>query len=186
MFLIIRPLRRGGPAEHLLERLAPFVLVERPAYPVEAAVVALLDGHGVRDDFHNPRFGDAAVERLAERDVHVSGAVGMVEDDEGRGFADDERRFEDSGGFFHGIAGVHRAVFRHVVLEQPAEGPLAHLVETAGGGRRYEKDVSHALKDRYLLRVVNRFLGVFSNFIFYHTIIANLSTICRQDVFWVV
>jgi hypothetical protein len=46
--------------------------------------------------------------------------------------------------------------------------------------------VSHALKDRYLLRVVNRFLGVFSNFIFYHTIIANLSTICRQDVFWVV
>ena len=126
------------------------------------------------------------MEGLAERQVHVRGAVGMVEDDEGRGFADDERRFENSGGFFHGIAGVHRAVFRHVVLEQPAEGPLAHLVETAGGGRRYEKDVSHALKDRYLLRVVKRFLGVFSNFIFYHTIIANLSTICRQDVFGVV
>ena len=157
----VRPLRGGGLPEHLFERLAPFVFVERPADPVERVVGIHLDGHGIRHDFDNPRFGDAAVEPLAELDVHVGGAVSMVEDDEGRGFADDECRFEDAGRFFDGIAGVHRAVFRHVVLQKPTESPLAHPVKASRGRRRNEENVSHGLKDRYLSGVVNRFFALF-------------------------
>ena len=157
----VRPLRGGGLAEYLFERFAPFVFVERAADPVEAVVGVSLDGHGIGYYFDNPRFGDAAVEPLAELDVHFGGAVSVVENDEGRGFAYDKGRFEDAGGFFDGIAGIHRAIFSHVVFQKPTESPLAHPVKASRGRRRNEENVSHGLKDRYLSGVVNRFFALF-------------------------
>ena len=145
-----RPLRGRCLAQHLFERVAPFVFVERSADPVEAVVDVLLDRHGIRDDFHDPRFGDAAVEPLAELEVHFGGAVGVVEDDERRGLANDEGRLQDAGGLFHGIARVHGAVLGHVVFQEPPKSPLAHAVEATRGRWRYEEYVSHGLKDRYL------------------------------------
>ena len=61
----------------------------------------------------------------------MSGPVGVVEHDERGRLAFDEGGFQNVLRVFDGIAGVHRGVVGHVVLQQPAESPLTHLVQAA-------------------------------------------------------
>ena len=98
------------------------------------------------------------MQKLAELDVLFAWPVGMVQDNQSGGLTDNQGRFQKICGVFDGIAAVHRGIFCQVsVLQQPTECPLAQPVQTAGRRRGYEEDVSHALKDRYLWRVVDRF-----------------------------
>lgn len=88
------------------------------------------------------------MEFLAEFDVDVFGAVGVVENDERRGFAFDERRFQNVLGVLDSVARVHGGIFSHVILKKPTKSPLAHLVEASWRRWCYEENVSHDFKDR--------------------------------------
>ena len=111
------PLRAAVLVQHIFERSAPFVFVDGAPDP-ECSVVARVFGerHVVRDDFDNPRFGNAVVEFLAEGQVLLGCMVGMVKDDERWRLTDDECRFQKALGAFDGIASIEGGIFRHVTM----------------------------------------------------------------------
>ena len=111
------PLRAAVLVQHIFERSAPFVFVDGTPDP-ERSVVARVFGerHVVRDDFDDPRFGNAVVEFLAKSQVLLGSVVGMVKDNERWRLADDECRFQKALGAFDGIASIEGGIFRHVTM----------------------------------------------------------------------
>ncbi len=146
--LVICPLGRSALEQHLFQGAIPFFFAYRLADPV-VVLVAFRERHVVRNEFHNPRFGDSVVQELAELEVLLARLVGMVQNNQGGGLTDNQGRFQKICGILDGIATVHRGIFCQVsVLQQPTESPLAQPVQTAGRRRGYKEDVSHGLKDR--------------------------------------
>ena len=111
------PLRTTVPVQHVFERGVPFFFAHGAPDP-ESSVVSRIfrERHVVRDDFDNPRFGNAVVEFLAEGQVLLGCMVGMVKDDERWRLTDDECRFQKALGAFDGIASIEGGIFRHVAM----------------------------------------------------------------------
>lgn len=111
------PLRTTVPVQHVFERGVPFFFAHGASDP-ESSVVSRIfwERHVVRDDFDNPRFGNAVMEFLAECEVLFGRVACVIKDDERRRLTDDERRFQKALCTFDGIASVEGGIVCHVTM----------------------------------------------------------------------
>ena len=93
--LVISPLGRSALEQHLFQGAIPFFFAYRFADPV-VVFIAFRKWHVVGNEFHDPRFGDSVVQKLAELDVLFAWPVGMVQDNQSGGLTDNQGRFQKS------------------------------------------------------------------------------------------